>query len=237
MNFAVCDDEPNIVNHLSQIVTEYFNVPKLPVPKIFRFFSGEDLLSAELRYDLVFIDMQMKGINGVETIEELKRRQPNLLIIVVTDYPEYIDSAMNFSIFRYITKPIDETRIIKSLDKAMELLTKRSFKIKITDAVGSHLVPASSIIMIEYKNLLYIYTKEETFCVSDTFSYWKEHLSSFPFFYLSHRNYIINLNYVADYTFDEIILKAGKNVLKAKLTKRKNTEFERLIAKHLSRSY
>ena len=60
--------------------------------------------------DIVFLDIEMPGMNGIYVGNELKSQNRNIIIFVVTSYSEYLDEAMRFHVFRYLSKPLDKQR-------------------------------------------------------------------------------------------------------------------------------
>ena len=70
---AVCDDEKIFVEHISKIVKEFLKEPKLDF-QVDEFCSGEEFVKLKEKvgnYDIVFLDMQMKKLDGIETARYL----------------------------------------------------------------------------------------------------------------------------------------------------------------------
>ncbi|MDY2589148.1 MAG: response regulator [Agathobacter sp.] len=60
--------------------------------------------------DLLFLDVEMPGMNGIYVGTELKRQNPDIMIFIVTSYSEYLDATMRFQVFRFLTKPLNRQR-------------------------------------------------------------------------------------------------------------------------------
>lgn len=71
------------------------------------------------RYRL--LDVEMPGFDGIYVGNELKKQNESVIIFIVTSYLEYLDAAMRFHVFRYLSKPIDKQRLFQNLDDALEL--------------------------------------------------------------------------------------------------------------------
>ena len=75
MNIAICDDNTDFRTFLEDSLRNYFDEKSISL-NIFQFKSGEELLANELLFDLIFLDVEMENINGIETGKELKKRNP-----------------------------------------------------------------------------------------------------------------------------------------------------------------
>lgn len=86
--------------------------------KIQVYESGEEFLQAKERYDLLFLDIDMKGMDGIETARRIRLRDKKLKIVYVTAYSEY-----KGSLFRTCwapSKPVKKERVLRQVeDKAL----------------------------------------------------------------------------------------------------------------------
>ena len=140
MRIIICDDDNEIVVQLKQMISEFFqNIPANP-PEIVCYNNGDDLLSDSEDKTIVFLDIEMPGINGIMVGNELMRQNKNTIIMVVTSYIEYLDDAMRFNVFRYLTKPLDEKRIYRNMKDALEVINKTERIIPITTPSGIYSV-------------------------------------------------------------------------------------------------
>lgn len=106
MRILICDDNKNILDQLQKYIMEFFKSRKLKSPKICCYHSGEALLSDAGSKDIVFLDIEMPGLNGIYVGKELKEKNKNTIIFIITSYVEYLDDAMRFHVFRYLSKPL-----------------------------------------------------------------------------------------------------------------------------------
>lgn len=112
----VVDDDPN----LRRIMTVLLEKNKY---KALEFESGEDCLEKlEENPSAIFLDKVMPGLDGVETLKRIKSAAPDIPVIMVTSI-DAIDSVVNvikLGAYDYLTKPVDETRLFTTLEKALE---------------------------------------------------------------------------------------------------------------------
>lgn len=117
MRILICDDDESIVKQLEKYIAEFFNHGKIKVPEIQSYNNGEALLSDTNNKDIVFLDIELPGVDGIFVGRELKEKNHNAIIFVITSYDEYLDDAMRFHVFRYLSKPLDKQRLFqKSCD-------------------------------------------------------------------------------------------------------------------------
>lgn len=92
------------------MIAEFFRRMKIKVPEIQSYNSGEALLSDTGSKDIVFLDIELPGLDGIFVGRELKEKNHNVIVFVITSYAEYLDDAMRFHVFRYLSKPLDKQR-------------------------------------------------------------------------------------------------------------------------------
>ena len=112
MRILFCDDNPTLTTTLHSYVSEYYrNIGGLE-PEYASYLSGDELLENEMSADIAFLDVDMPGVSGIHVGAKLKERNPYIKIFIVTSHPDYLDEAMRFQVFRYLSKPIDKSRLI-----------------------------------------------------------------------------------------------------------------------------
>lgn len=199
MNVAICDDNRQVADYIKKIVSIYFAQTNYQY-EIETFYSGEELLNANMYWDIAFLDVEMGGISGIGVSKELRERNPQIQIILVTAYNHYIDDALDLKLCRFINKPVEKGRIISCLRKAItESMTdcsKEEFKYN----NGSVFLSASDIVYFgtEDKNA-YVYTYDKRI---------KSHLSFNELmakykdkgFVQTHKSFMVNCRYVDEIT-------------------------------------
>lgn len=115
LKIAICDDEREVVEDLEKRIIKFYKAKNIKC--LTRgFTTGVDLVLASIKFDVIFLDVDMKPLNGLETA--IKLRENDLLaskIIYVTNYSDFSKKALKVHAFAYLLKPINNTEFIEVL--------------------------------------------------------------------------------------------------------------------------
>lgn len=222
----ICDDDPNMRTSLRKMILEYFKSAGCSNYEFFLFDSGEALLESDVEGDIAFLDVEMGGLSGIHTGEQLKKRCPRIKIIVVTSFPDYLDEAMQFHVFRYLSKPVDKNRLFRNLKDAIYQISTYTKPIVVETVDGFKTVYAESIVCFESdKRCTLIHTEDGVIINKFGIDFWKKSLDV-PCFYVASRSHIVNMKYVSGFTHDHIELNCERYSLNAYLSRRKYSDFK-----------
>lgn len=224
MKFAICDDDELFCVQLEKYVKEFFSKKKLKCPDILTFHCGEDLLASEDSFDIAFLDVEMSGISGIHTGRELKKRNRRILFMIITSYNDYLDEALQFHAFRYLSKPLEKARLFRNLESALYIYNTENEKIAIETKEETITVFTSDIIIVEsVGRKVYVRTTKEDYLSIHKIQYWIEHLNPAQFFQ-PHKSFIINFKHVT--RFDNQLIYLFSERYTAYLTYRKYSAFK-----------
>ena len=222
MNLAVVDDEEAIRKQIHDFIKK-----QKPEFSISDFSTGEELLEAERDFDIIFLDIQMEGMGGIEAARALRQRNGDAVLIFVTGIKEYVFEAFDVSAFHYLLKPIEEQKFMEVLGSAAKEAEKRKGRkekqIFIRTKKRGFTLNLSSIQYIESRaKKVEIHTTEmgEVIEAYATMDELEGQLGDS--FYRCHRGYLVNMAHIARYDNDSIILSDGGKVY---LTRKKHSEF------------
>jgi two-component system LytT family response regulator len=120
---VIVDDEPLARKGLSLRLAEFANIEVIAECK-----NGLDAVAVipKERPDLVFLDIQMPGLNGFQVINKLRElNQPIPLIVFVTAFDSYAIKAFDVHALDYVLKPVDEKRLKAAVEKVMATLDQK----------------------------------------------------------------------------------------------------------------
>lgn len=225
MRIIFCDDNVDILNQLQKYVCDFFGNIGDPAVEYAAYTSGDELLSHEKYAYIAFLDVEMPGQSGIHVGTQLKSLCPKIKIFIITSYPDYLDEAMRFQVFRYLSKPIDKNRLFRNLKDAMYQYNMETKEVPIETQTGLRMISADRIVCVELvQRKTVVYTLDGLLQSTNSIEQWKNTLS-LPCFYPTYRSYIINMRFVHEIKRDLVVLKYGEKTKEAYLARRKYSEF------------
>ena len=101
LNIAVCDDEKAIREQINELIEK----EKAGISTDL-YETGDALLAADKKFDIVFLDIQMEGTDGIETAKKLRVKDEDTILIFITGIREYVFQAFDVAAFHYLLKPV-----------------------------------------------------------------------------------------------------------------------------------
>jgi two-component system, LytTR family, response regulator len=208
INCLVVDDEPiarkGLLEHIRQI--DFLH----PVAECKSALEASLAIQQE-RIDLVFMDIQMPKMTGIEFLRASSVLPP---VIFTTAYPEYAIEGYELDILDYLLKPISFTRFYKSALKAKEFLELKSsrrststedfFFIKSNQKIEKVLI--RDVLYIEgLSNYIIVHTRQKKYIAYLTFKGIEEELGQSDFLRI-HKSYLVSLNAIQSVTPTEVLL-------------------------------
>ena len=215
MNIAVCDDDKNIRELIGSKVKKQYEKAN-----IVYFTSGEEVLLWNETIDIIFLDIQMPGRNGMEIARQLRKKDENIIIIFVTAIEEYVYQAFDVGALHYIVKPINDKKFNEVLKRAIENWSRQKSKeyennhLMINNGGVHTKVMLDDIVYAEVFNRKVVIHK-----LDDELEYYGKmsdlEAVAGESFFRTHRGYLVNFKYVVKYNATTIYLEKG-TVLMAK---------------------
>ena len=238
MQIAVCDDEKEVREMIAD------KARKLCTGADFTFYeAGEELLQAEKQPDILFLDIQMPGKDGMETARELRKFNKRTVLIFVTAIEEYVFQAFDVGAFHYLVKPFTDEKFIEVLQLAIEQYQKidnflqaqtpkkEERNIVVKSGSISTKVLCSDIIYAEvYSRKIIIHSTNGDVEYYGKMSDLEKQLGED--FFRSHRAYIVHFKYVLKYNASVIYFEKGT----ALMAKKNYPEFVKRFMKFSQRS-
>lgn len=216
IRIAICDDENIHLNKAKKITENYCLKHKIPV-FVETYPNGELLIydvQENKHFDLVLLDIEMPGHNGMNIADYLKHYLPNTLIIFITSHLKYAIDSFELSIFRYIPK--------NELSPRLENALKDAIKIIDVESNESYTIQtATKFQKIMFKNILYIEkngknsvirTFDNEVKVRKSLTDVYSELNPNEFAYID-RSCIVNILHILQIKNGEILLKNNETLL------------------------
>ncbi|MDE6424586.1 MAG: LytTR family DNA-binding domain-containing protein [Ruminococcus sp.] len=151
LKIAIVDDEQCIIEEIKDIVISFFREQDKSI-EISCFTSGEEIVSYHHSYDLIFLDIQMQGMDGIDTAVELRKIYKKAVMFYVTNYSNEMARSFSVHPFAFIEKPVNETIIRRNLQDYMDYIFKeQNFKsIQFETMTGMAFIRPEEILYFEY---------------------------------------------------------------------------------------
>ncbi len=231
MKIIICDDEKIYADNISKNIRSFFSERNINV-SIEIYYDSNFILESTVECDIAFLDIEMKPVNGIETARILKNKNPGTVIFFITAYSDYLDDAMDLDAFRYLSKPLNTNRLFDGLEKAINRIDITYKKFILEESGQKAVIKSSEIIMIEIVGkVTEVTTVNGIYRSKHNIAYWIENLN-FSFFYQTHKSYLINSNYITDYSDDTVYLYKKYQV---PISYRKRASFKKYILSFIER--
>ena len=229
---AVCDDVASVCNELKTMIMYMKNDLICKEITIDTFYSGEaliDNIKEENLYDLIFLDIELGKINGVEVGHIIRKQMEDYVtkIIYISSKDIYDRQLFDVQPLHFLKKPIDSKKVFDDIQLAMKISEKenRNFEFK----------SFRNTIKVPYRDILYFESRgREVFLMGTKNNYTfygniKDLEEVLPKFFIHpNRSYFVNYEFVTCFKFEELIMTDG-SVIPISRNKRKEIRELQLI--------
>ena len=196
MWIAVCDDSKVFIEEIKVTLKGICK----PDDQLTFYESGFELLNAAYTakqpIDVLLLDMDMPGFNGLATGSELKRICPDIEIIIVTNYVKYSLAGYELHPHAYLLKPIGCKELKQKLEEIRITVEARTNKLRVISRNGQAFISTADILYVEsYGRKTYIATGGDEYTSNLPLRQLYEDLKELGFFRI-HKSYIVNLSHI-----------------------------------------
>lgn len=205
---AVCEDQVEEQDKIKRMIEHYCTYKVLIDVKVYS--SGEALLQElDRNFDVIFLDIQMPGISGLETAATIRKTGSDVMLIFLTGYDDFALQGYEVQAFRFLLKPIQKEVFEEHMEKILENLFKSRKKAIIKTKTATHFMELNKIHYLEKEeHKVKIVTDEGDLYSMASMRHWSEYLKDKDFS-LCHGSILINLNHVASYDRRDVFLDSG----------------------------
>lgn len=228
MRVALCDDEEVthkiVEKYLKEWAEEYGETYELH-----HFFSGEEILDAEPCWDVLFLDIRMPGIDGIETAYRLNQGDRQYKIVILSWITEVFKEAFRVGAYRFVTKPVCTEEIWEALNAVRMSMLEQQKVVAFRDKKKYSICQKDILYISGRGSETEVYTKAYSYRSDLSLNGWEKQLDEGMFF-RCHRSYIVNLCKIKEID-EKIHLLDGEIVL---LSRRRRRKIEELFSEYNS---
>lgn len=212
INIAICDDDINMAKEIEGLINETACNDSY---NLSLFTDGNTLLNTNLmQYDMVFLDIEIGEVNGIDIAVELRKTNDNALIYFVTSHSSYVSEALRYLPFQYMLKPISANKglFVEEFNRGIAKIKKDRQKVVVKTRYDVCTMDVKNIVYIERIN-----RKVEIFTtsgkVSSTSKFDDLYDKLLPYdFVKCHHSLLINMKFIAKVKGNELVLKNGETL-------------------------
>jgi DNA-binding LytR/AlgR family response regulator len=220
IHIAVVEDDENYAENLKSYLKQY-EIESGEKIRITVFSDGEDIVTNyKADYDIILLDIEMQFMNGMTTAEEIRKVDNEVVIIFITNMPQYVMKGYEVEALDYLLKPINYFALSQRIDRALGRMKKRSKKyLTIAFKGGLKKLDISKIYYIEVENHdLIFHTTEGVYMTKGSMRDVENRIDSEAFF-RCNKCFLINLEYVESFQNNDVVV--GPDVVQVSRARKK----------------
>ena len=215
LKIAICDDEQYYRNKIHKLLDAYLNNRQLEY-RIDLYLSGDQFLCRKenaVQYDIVFMDINMEKVNGIQTALQIRSFHSDTFIVFVTAFISYALEGYKVNAVRYIMKDTLNESIAECMDAILNKMSLKQVAFSFTG--GGKKLFTDNIIYIESRKhksyFFYIESEIVTYQIYDKLDHIEQQLSEYGFLRI-HKSYLVNMKHIAKVSNYTAFLDVGKEL-------------------------
>ncbi len=212
MRIAICDDEKEYLDNMVELLQKWSKESDTDV-EILRFCDGDSLISQSklTKFDIVFLDIVMPLLNGMDTAREIREYDKSVLLIFLTSSPEFALESYEVKAHNYLLKPATYPRLKNVLDECVALFKKEDPFLLLKTSYGFQKVYYNNIEFIEAlnKKVIFHLSNNRSLEIIETLKNIESRLIGDKHFFKIHRSYIAYIPNVDHFDNNSVYTKSG----------------------------
>lgn len=216
---AICDDEEYFRVREKQLIEKYMD-GRGHGCQIDLYTDGKELLddpALVLQYDVIFLDINMEEMDGIETAGRIRELSGTVYIVFVTAYITYALEGYKYDAVRYLLKEDNslESALKECLDTVLGRMDREEAVCEIDFQNGRKRIPADAILYVESRlhKVIFFVEKEgiKEYSKYDRLDAVEKNLRQYGF-YRVHQSFLVNMKYVKSVSRYKITLENGTEI-------------------------
>ena len=214
MRIALCDDEPEQLKQMRSLILGWDECPGDLAVSCYE--NGDALLRAHnaAPFDIVFLDVIMPLLNGMETAKELRQSDKSVKLVFLTSSPDYAVDAFGVKASNYLLKPLDPEKLYQCLRELSQELEASVRRICIRSPHTLHRIAMADIEYVESQNkrILFVLANGQTILSGEPLYTFEDKLTLEDGFFKCSRSFIVNIHRIDTFTAKEIRTRSGARI-------------------------
>lgn len=189
VKIAICDDQQVFIDRLKNLIS-------YEEAEIYVFNSGDKLLMSDINFDIILLDIEMPGTDGLSVAAELYQRNRKTLLLFITSHREYSTKGYEFRAFRYVLKSEPDDFVKRNIQDAINEYKNFDFYITVNYKGKYARILTEQIIYIEsFGHTITVHTSDNDYIGQNKFKDICKLLETHGFIQC-HKSYAVNMKYI-----------------------------------------
>ena len=222
---GICDDHQFVHDSVSEALRKYASLNGIDID-VKGYYEAEELLEKDDKMDLLFLDIDMPGMDGIELGRKLNQKEIDYKIVILSGREDKMKETFKINAFRFVSKPIKETELFSSIDDVRDLMIGTETVTVYKDRISYDIQEKDIVLICVEKSETKIITENNEYRSEKSLIQWMSILNQ-NMFYKSDKSYIVNIRKIEKIVKNTIYLTNG---LRAGISRRQRTVIIRAFA-------
>lgn len=208
---ALCDDLSDFSTHIHSLINRWDKRPDDLTIELFA--DGDSLIKEHSNhpFDIIFLDVIMPLLNGIETAREIRRTDSTVQIIFLTTSSDFAVESYTVKANNYLLKPIAADKFYQCLTECFQNIFMQTKYISVRSASTVHRIELRNIEYLEAhgKQVMFLLSNGDTIHATEPFYSYENKLLFKDGFFKCHRSYLVNMQKIDTYTLKELKMHSG----------------------------
>ena len=219
---GLCDDDENIHRIIEKMVKDYEVSVEIST-RLVHFMSAEEFLAFKGKLDMVLLDIDMPGMDGIEAGHQARRNNLPCRIVMLTGKTERFKEAFPVGAVAFVTKLVEETELFAAIEEVERRMIGEDVE-NVSDGGKWHCVRQKDILYVMADgSQTRVFLENTSFRSENSLDWWEQELDERMFF-RTHRSFVVNLGKIQSMEGTHPIMITGEKI---SVAKRRRTVFER----------
>lgn len=219
LKIGICDDDKNELSLLYTCLNTYQMMNNIDF-QMASFCNGKALLDTYTKpgtFHVLFLDVEMPGLNGIQTAEIIRgMRDRRVMIVFVSNYPEYMQESFSVHPYYYMQKPVSQEKIIRLMNNIVQdIEDEKILRTLIQDDHSEETINLKDVLYIETVDAkheqLVFHFDSRSIRTKGILAKWEKELAEHNFI-LCHRGFLVNLIHIHFFDNKELVLSNGTRI-------------------------
>jgi DNA-binding LytR/AlgR family response regulator len=237
LRVAICDDNIYFTGELEKLIylEESNNPSNINIQVFFDGLTLENNIQQGNRYDLIFLDIEMQKVNGIDAARRIRACDTSVLLIYISSHEKYLKELFEVEPFRFLSKPLNKNLFLRYYQEARLRIKETNTYYQFAFNKEIHKVALKDVIYFESQNrIIHIFLSngnmEQFYGKLNTLEH--ELLISSQYFLRIHQSYLVNYDYIRKMNYSNITLsKPNDEIITLKISEDRQKNVRKQLCK------